>query len=240
MQSETHGVDTLAVEVTNISQHGFWLLFRGNESFLPFDHFPWFKNAPVSAILNVEMVNERHLYWPELDVDLAVESIGHPELFPLISKAHSIVIGVGFANLAQGVNLDALRESLVSEVGDFQTYSLAPASPGHVRAAAFDLMLLLSATGSVASVAALLWMAYEKFIAPKKTDPRDNAGIYISIRRPDGSTVDFWIGNKQKNREAFIAEFSRAIAEMRASDDPSFWREAAAEVQETETWILYK
>jgi hypothetical protein len=25
-------------------------------------------------------------YWPELDVDLAVESIRHPEKFPLVSK----------------------------------------------------------------------------------------------------------------------------------------------------------
>jgi hypothetical protein len=27
-----------------------------------------------------------HLYWPSLDVDVAVESIRHPEKFPLISK----------------------------------------------------------------------------------------------------------------------------------------------------------
>jgi hypothetical protein len=28
-----------------------------------------------------------HLYWPGLDVDLAVESIRHPEHFPLVSQA---------------------------------------------------------------------------------------------------------------------------------------------------------
>lgn len=51
-----------------------------------FENFPWFKKAPVSAIHNVELLNEHHLYWPELDIDLAVESIDRPESFPLVAK----------------------------------------------------------------------------------------------------------------------------------------------------------
>ena len=87
MKSEPPGTDTLPIEVTNISQHGFWLLLGGKELFLPFDQFPWFREAPVSAILNVELPQPHHLYWPDLDVDLAVESIEHPEKFPLVAKA---------------------------------------------------------------------------------------------------------------------------------------------------------
>lgn len=74
-------------EVTHISKHGFWLLVGGKELFLPFSKFPWFKSAPVSAILNVEVPHAGHLYWPDLDVDLAVESIEHPEKFPLVAKS---------------------------------------------------------------------------------------------------------------------------------------------------------
>jgi hypothetical protein len=48
--------------------------------------FPWFKDASVSAIQNVRLVNEHYLYWPDLDVDLAVESIEEPERFPLVAK----------------------------------------------------------------------------------------------------------------------------------------------------------
>ena len=33
------------------------------------------------------MKSAQHLYWPDLDIDLAVESIDHPEQFPLVSKA---------------------------------------------------------------------------------------------------------------------------------------------------------
>jgi hypothetical protein len=54
--------------------------------FLPFDKFPWFKHAPVAAVLHVEWPQPHHLYWPDLDVDLDVESIEHPEKFPLVSK----------------------------------------------------------------------------------------------------------------------------------------------------------
>ena len=76
---------TSEVEVTQISKHGIWLLLHEKEHFLSFDNFPWFKEASVSAIQNVELLNEHHLYWPELDIDLALESVEYPERFPLIN-----------------------------------------------------------------------------------------------------------------------------------------------------------
>lgn len=80
------GTATSNVEVTNISQHGFWMLIDGGELFLPFDEFPWFKRAPVEAILRIERPAAEHLRWPELDVDLSLDSIQHPERYPLTSK----------------------------------------------------------------------------------------------------------------------------------------------------------
>ncbi len=87
MRSAPRGKRTFGVEVTNISGHGFWILIQERELFVPFEHFPWFRQAPVAHILQVEMPGPNHLYWPELDVDLAVESIEKPEAFPLISRA---------------------------------------------------------------------------------------------------------------------------------------------------------
>jgi hypothetical protein len=80
------GAATSEFEVTNISQHGFWLLLDNRELFLPFKEFPWFKQATVEAILRVERLTPGHLRWPDLDVDLAVDSIEHPERYPLTSK----------------------------------------------------------------------------------------------------------------------------------------------------------
>ena len=80
------GPATSEAEVTNISQHGFWLLLDGRELFLPFEEFPWFKQAPVEAIVRLERPTPGHLYWPEIDVDLSVASIEHPERYPLKAK----------------------------------------------------------------------------------------------------------------------------------------------------------
>ncbi len=80
------GTATSAAEVTNISQHGFWMLIDGRELFLPFDEFPWFKQATIDAILHVQRPAPEHLHWPDLDVDLSVDSLEHPERYPLRSK----------------------------------------------------------------------------------------------------------------------------------------------------------
>jgi hypothetical protein len=34
----------------------------------------------------VQRPTENHLYWPELDVDLSVDSLRNPQAFPLVSK----------------------------------------------------------------------------------------------------------------------------------------------------------
>ena len=86
MKSPLAGEDTSQVEVLNISRHGFWLYLQGEEFFLPFEHFPWFKEASISALLQVELLHSHHLYWPDLDVDLELDSIREPEKYPLIYR----------------------------------------------------------------------------------------------------------------------------------------------------------
>lgn len=87
MKSAPRGQNTSQVEVTNVSAHGFWLFVSEEELFVPFSEFPWFKEASIAEITRVELPSAHHLYWPDLDVDLAVESIKHPERYPLVSRA---------------------------------------------------------------------------------------------------------------------------------------------------------
>lgn len=86
MKSATLGKRISGAEVTNISKHGFWLLLADQELFVAFRAFPWFKKASIEEIVTVKWPHPHHLYWPELDIDLAVESIRNPEKFPLLSK----------------------------------------------------------------------------------------------------------------------------------------------------------
>ncbi|MFN0304006.1 MAG: DUF2442 domain-containing protein [Burkholderiales bacterium] len=81
-----HGTSTSVAEVTNVSPHGFWILLDEEELLVPFDQFPWFRQATIEQISDVEWPTVDHLYWPRLDVDLSVESIRHPENFPLIAR----------------------------------------------------------------------------------------------------------------------------------------------------------
>jgi hypothetical protein len=87
MRSERRGKSTSVAEVTNISANGFWLLVDERELFVPFKQFPWFRGATIRQILHVQRPHKHHLHWPDLDVDLAVDSVEHPERYPLVSKA---------------------------------------------------------------------------------------------------------------------------------------------------------
>ena len=87
MKSVQRGQDTSVVEVANVSPSGFWLLVGGRERFLSFKDFPWFRDATIAELTHVLLPSSHHLYWPSLDVDLAVESIDHPERYPLVSRA---------------------------------------------------------------------------------------------------------------------------------------------------------
>ena len=80
---KTLGKNDVAVEITHISANGVWLLADERELFMSYEDFPWFKDASVGKILNVVETTPGHFHWPELDVDLTVEIIEHPERFPV-------------------------------------------------------------------------------------------------------------------------------------------------------------
>ena len=82
-----HGINTLAAEVTHVSKNCFWLLLGDEELAVPFAEFPWFKKATIEQLSDVQRPTADHLYWPQLDVDLSVESIRTPESFPLVSRS---------------------------------------------------------------------------------------------------------------------------------------------------------
>ncbi len=80
------GKNISAVEVTNISAHGVWLLSKDKELFMSYKDFPWFKDQPLKVVRNVEEHSPGHFYWPDIDVDLTEEIIEHSERFPLKAK----------------------------------------------------------------------------------------------------------------------------------------------------------
>lgn len=80
------GSVTLIAEVTNVSRYGFWLLLGSEELLVSFTDFPWFRRATIEQVLDVHWPTVDHLYWPQLDIDLSVQSIRTPAAFPLMAK----------------------------------------------------------------------------------------------------------------------------------------------------------
>jgi hypothetical protein len=70
-----------------LERSGCWLYdyrVRNREYFLPYDEFPWFKEARIGQVVDVKLVHSSHLYWAELDVDLDVDSLENLESYPLV------------------------------------------------------------------------------------------------------------------------------------------------------------
>jgi hypothetical protein len=86
MKSGLVGKDTLDVEITNVDMKGVWLLMDDKEFFLPFERFPWFREATIREIHNVQLVSGNRLRWPDLEKDLSVDSMGRPEIIPTFDR----------------------------------------------------------------------------------------------------------------------------------------------------------
>ncbi len=82
MKSNDDGKSTLEPEVTQIDRQGIWILIDDKEYFLSFEKFPRFRNATVGEIHNVQIVNDHELHWPDLKLNLSIESFGKPEHVP--------------------------------------------------------------------------------------------------------------------------------------------------------------
>ncbi|MBI3324138.1 MAG: DUF2442 domain-containing protein [Candidatus Omnitrophica bacterium] len=86
MKLSTHGRRISGVEILDITPHGIWLSVKATEYFLPYQNYPWFKAAKVSDILQVKFLHDEHLHWPALDIDLHVDSLKHPDRYPLVYR----------------------------------------------------------------------------------------------------------------------------------------------------------
>ena len=77
----------ILVSVENITSFGIWLFVKGQEYFLDYQNYPYFRDQTLSSIQNVQLLHGFHLNWPELDVDLDIDNLENPEKYPLKDKA---------------------------------------------------------------------------------------------------------------------------------------------------------
>jgi len=75
--------ERISASVENITPFGIWLFVSGREYFLSYKDYPYFRNQTLRSIQDVQLIHGRHLYWPELDVDLEIDNFENPEKYPL-------------------------------------------------------------------------------------------------------------------------------------------------------------
>ena len=83
---KNNGTSTLA-QVITITHRGILLSIPAGDFFLSYDKYPWFYGAKVEDVFQVEMQGDDAVRWENLDVDLEVESLIHPEKYPLIARS---------------------------------------------------------------------------------------------------------------------------------------------------------
>ncbi|MDR3267313.1 MAG: DUF2442 domain-containing protein [Tannerella sp.] len=75
-----------SVNVLSIMPEGIFLSVFDKDYFVSFNRLPWFRNAKVSDIMNVSLCGRDGIRWDALDIDLEIESLIHPEKYPLLMK----------------------------------------------------------------------------------------------------------------------------------------------------------
>jgi hypothetical protein len=75
------------VRVLTITANGILISIPEGDFFLPYSDYPWFKTATIDDVLDVEMEDNHAIRWDKLDVDLEIDSILHPEKYPVIMNS---------------------------------------------------------------------------------------------------------------------------------------------------------
>jgi hypothetical protein len=118
-----------------------------------------------------------------------------------------IAIQMALANVGDSVDAAAVYAFIEAETDGIETYIPAPPPPGMSRKAAVDFALVLTDAAQISTLAYVLWQAYDRFIAPRKS-PKDDAGIYLVIPTDHGALMELWIGNQYRDRDLFVKEFT--------------------------------
>ena len=82
--------NTKPVSVLMINAQGIMINVGGQDFFLSYNRVPWFKDATIKSVLNVQLSGKNAIEWPELDVDLEIDSLRHPERYPLVMRRNEL------------------------------------------------------------------------------------------------------------------------------------------------------
>jgi len=85
-----NNINSTLADVLMINDRGIMLSVQGEDYFLSYNRVPWMRDATINEVLDVRMSGKNAIEWPKLDVDLELESLRHPERYPLLIKRNDL------------------------------------------------------------------------------------------------------------------------------------------------------
>lgn len=85
-----NNISSTSADVLMINDRGIMISVQGEDYFLSYNRVPWMRDATINEVLNVRMSGKNAIEWPKLDVDLEVDSLRHPERYPLLIKRNEL------------------------------------------------------------------------------------------------------------------------------------------------------
>lgn len=109
--------------------------------------------------------------------------------------------------------------------------------PRGIAAAALDFFLVLTAVASVAQIASVLWMAYDRFIVPRKRAAKESAGIYIAVMRRDGTVIDVRLGSDILTKDEFAHRLELVVGDANDPELRLAHETTISELENLDSWV---
>lgn len=142
-------------------------------------------------------------------------------------------IGITLANCST-VNGKEVYDFIARNVPGTSAYAFRPKG---LATAALDFYLVLGAIASVTSVANVLWMAYDRFIAPKKDCQNDSQAILIAVQQANGELIKIWLGRDVLTKEEFVRQFADLATQVSNPQLRPTHDAKLRELQEDDSWV---
>ena len=142
-----------------------------------------------------------------------------------------IPLEITLANCGEFVNADEVYDFINANVTGATAYQ----STG-TTTAAVDFCLVLDAFASVASIADVLWRAYERFIAPRRSQA-NKSGIYIVVRGRAGEVDHLWLGNDVSTMQEFTDRLNSIVEVAKNRELEGVHEAKIRELQSSGSWV---
>ena len=143
-----------------------------------------------------------------------------------------IAIGMTVAGRGNKVDVQEFYDFITNEARGATTYAFNPIG---ITGAAVDFYIVVGAVASVASIANVLWTAYDRFIAPKKPT-RDSVSVHIMIPRGAG-TINLTLGENVSTEQEFVDQLEGIVADAQIPEVRRGHAIKIRELEQSDSWL---